>query len=52
VSDVREYITGCTRGWTSSARMADRPAEVVHRIYVGYDGATPTFFLRWGESKN
>jgi hypothetical protein len=50
-SDVRDYITGGTRGWTSSARMTDRPAEVVHRIYVGYEGDTPIFFLRWGESK-
>jgi hypothetical protein len=50
-TDVREYICGCTRGWTSSARMADRPAEVVHRIYVGYENTTPIFFLRWGESK-
>jgi hypothetical protein len=51
LTDVREYIVGTTRGWTSAARMTDRPAEVVHRIYVGYDGDTPIFFLRWGESK-
>jgi len=48
-ANVREYITGCTRGWTSIARMTERAAEVVHRIYVGYEGDTSTFFLRWGE---
>ena len=51
LTDVREYITGCTRGWTSAARMTERPAEIVHRIYVGYNADIPTFFLRWGESK-
>lgn len=49
--DVRGYIVGETRGWTSIARMNDRAAVVVHRIYVGYDGDTPTFFLRWGDAK-
>ena len=49
--DVRAYIVGETRGWTSTARMNDRAAVVVHRIYVGYDGDTPTFFLRWGDAK-
>ena len=45
---VRAYINGKWRGWGSGLTEASEGA-LIHRVYVGYQGDTATFFLRWGK---
>lgn len=46
--NVREYINGSWRGWGSGLTEA-LDGELLHRVYVGYQDDTATFFLRWGK---
>jgi hypothetical protein len=45
VDEVRAFCVG-TRGWGSGITTAEE-GEFVKRVYVGYEGDVPTFFLRW-----
>jgi hypothetical protein len=44
---VRNFITPNWAGWGSGLTEA-AAGDLVHRVYAGYEGATVTFFLRWG----
>jgi hypothetical protein len=44
---VRNFITPNWAGWGSGLTEAN-DGDLVHRVYAGYEGDTPIFFLRWG----
>lgn len=49
-SEIRAFAKGSTKGWGSGITNA-AIGDHVQRVYVGYEGATPVFFLRWTVKK-
>ena len=45
-TDVRAFASRGTVGWGAGLTNA-RAGEIIKRVYVGYDGDVPRFFLRW-----
>ena len=44
---IEEFLAKGFAGWGSGLTGAEIPGEFVPRVYVGYDGETVFFFLRW-----
>ena len=45
-TDVRAFASRSTVGWGAGLTNAGA-GEIIKRVYVGYDGDVPRFFLRW-----
>ena len=45
-SGIRGFAIGSAKGWGSGLTKADI-GDLVSRVYVGYEGSVPIFFLRW-----
>lgn len=45
-TDVRAFASRGTVGWGAGLTNAGA-GEIIKRVYVGYDGDVPRFFLRW-----